>query len=297
MKQMHINYFCRVARSKSITMVARELGVSQPAVSYAIKEFEEELGLKLFSREKKRLNLTPDGKKIYSFLGPALEKMDAAVRKSVNYSKSKSILRVAVPQVFGAMSLSGAINSFREHFPDYKVLAKEMEFQEARNAVLSGDADIAIQVYPKDFNDEDLVQLNANEPPLYCVVNRSHPLAKADSLRFDEIGNTPILLPNENSIIYQSVISEYERQGIIPNIVLSSPQQSTIVEMLGYGDAAAFLCKDSILESNPKLKFIPVKPEIKFVSGCFYARSNELSQTAKDVIAYVMKVMSAYRFK
>ncbi|MBQ4255781.1 MAG: LysR family transcriptional regulator [Bacilli bacterium] len=291
MKQMHINYFCRVARAKSLTVVARELGVSQPAVSYAIKEFEDELGLKLFTREKKKINLTPDGKKIYSFLGPALEQMDIAVKKAQNYAKSKSVLRLAIPETFGSLTVTKHLNAFKSLFPDFKVLVKELEFNDARDMIFSGDIDIAVQVYPVEFNDEDLVFLKASETPLYFVVGRNHPLAAFNSLRFEEIANTPIVLPSENSLIYQSVVAEFERQGLTPNIILSSPQQSTIVELVEYGNSATFLCHDPLIAKNPKIKLIPIKPEIRFAVGLFYAKSTQLSSSSKAVADHIYNVM------
>ncbi len=295
MKQIHINYFCRVAENHSVTIVAKQLGVSQPAVSYAIKEFESDLGLKLFIREKKKLILTPDGKKIYSFLKPAIDEVSKAERKMLNYAKSKATLRIATPSGIGSQTLTSCVAGFQKTNPSAKTIAMEMDFEQAHAAILNGDVDVAVQIYPKLFNDAGLVRNDFAEPQLMFAVAKGHPLEDAQSLRFEDIAHTPIALTAENSLIYQTVLDEFDRQGVTPNVILSTPQISTIMELVDHGSAGTFLYPDEKLVRDSRIRLIPIRPELRFVAGVFYAQGVELSKTAQNVIQYVKKKMLEFR--
>jgi LysR family transcriptional activator of nhaA len=63
----HLKYFYTCARHESLTKAAQVLGITQPALSIQIKQFEESLGFKLFSRSSKQFTLTPKGKDLYRY--------------------------------------------------------------------------------------------------------------------------------------------------------------------------------------------------------------------------------------
>ena len=65
MKLTQLEYFCVAARYHNITRASKELFVTQPSVSNAIKALEEEFGVNLFYRNNNKLTLTPEGEKFY----------------------------------------------------------------------------------------------------------------------------------------------------------------------------------------------------------------------------------------
>ena len=79
MELLQLRYFCEVARRESVTKVAEELHVSQPSLSKTIKNLEQELGVVLFDRVKKRIVLNEQGKEFHDKVSKGLNLIDSAV--------------------------------------------------------------------------------------------------------------------------------------------------------------------------------------------------------------------------
>ena len=79
MELRHLRYFTAVVRWNGYRKAARQMNIAQPALSQAVAELEEELGLKLFNREKRRARLTPEGEVFYAEAMRVLEQADHAM--------------------------------------------------------------------------------------------------------------------------------------------------------------------------------------------------------------------------
>ena len=85
-------HFHLASRLHNVTRVAERLGVSQPNVTVAIKKLEEELGIQLFDRRRKRLILTAEGKVFLSRIAPVLQDIQGAVQELNDYKQMVTLL-------------------------------------------------------------------------------------------------------------------------------------------------------------------------------------------------------------
>ena len=88
MKLTQLEYFCVAARYHNITRASKELFVTQPSVSNAIKALEEEFGINLFYRNNNKLTLTPEGEKFYQSAEELLAHADAGSRSLLSVLES-----------------------------------------------------------------------------------------------------------------------------------------------------------------------------------------------------------------
>lgn len=95
MKLTQLEYFCVAARYHNITRASKELFVTQPSVSNAIKALEEEFGVNLFYRNNNKLTLTPEGEKFYQ---NAEELLAHAVLSDLNCTNSVSKLHLSASE-------------------------------------------------------------------------------------------------------------------------------------------------------------------------------------------------------
>jgi len=93
MELKHLEYFLSCARNSSLTLAAEELYTTQPHVSMVIKSLEKELGVTLFHRKSKGIELTEEGKQIYSYAVNALK--NAELIKLVSQSQKKHTVLIA----------------------------------------------------------------------------------------------------------------------------------------------------------------------------------------------------------
>lgn len=105
MKLHQLRYFQEVCRQQSITKAAENLHISQPAVSAAIRELEEEFDLKLFKRSHKKLALTTEGSYFLLEVEELLEKAKQISDDMTRLQKKNTCIRIGLPPMIEALEV------------------------------------------------------------------------------------------------------------------------------------------------------------------------------------------------
>jgi DNA-binding transcriptional LysR family regulator len=114
-----LNIFLCVARAQSFSQAAHDTGLTTPAVSRAIAQLEEHLGIRLLHRTTRRVSLTDEGARLFELADAGLRLLDEAMDKTV-YAKQQSggLIRIAAPRSLGVKLLVPVIASFQDKHPD-----------------------------------------------------------------------------------------------------------------------------------------------------------------------------------
>ena len=144
MKLTQLEYFCVAARYHNITRASKELFVTQPSVSNAIKALEEEFGVNLFYRNNNKLTLTPEGEKFYQNAEELLAHADAVRSELHELRKQITPVRIGIPPMLGTIYLPDMYLSLKEEFPDVDFRLYEYGSIKACELVLEGKLDLAI---------------------------------------------------------------------------------------------------------------------------------------------------------
>ncbi len=131
--------FESAARFLSFTKAADELFVTQAAVSHQIKLLEDFLGIKLFIRKNRALELTEQGKNYFLDISPILQKLADVTGKLM--TEENQHLTISVPQSFGIHWLVPRLSDFNQCYPGLEVRIKSTEQDEG---LLTNDTDVAI---------------------------------------------------------------------------------------------------------------------------------------------------------
>ena len=118
MKLTQLEYFCVAARYHNITKAARELFVTQPSISNAIKALEEEFGVNLFFRNNNKLTLTPEGELFYKSAEELLAHADSVESEFHELRKKITPIRIGLPPMLGTIYLPELYLSLKENFPE-----------------------------------------------------------------------------------------------------------------------------------------------------------------------------------
>ncbi|MDO5055093.1 transcriptional regulator GcvA [Pasteurella oralis] len=132
--------FESAAKHLSFTKAAEELFVTQAAVSHQIKLLEDFLGIELFKRKNRSLELTELGQAYFTDVTKILHRLAEATDKLLAKKHDKH-LTISVPQTFGIQWLVPHLSDFNQHYPDIEVRLKGVDQDEG---LLSKDIDIAI---------------------------------------------------------------------------------------------------------------------------------------------------------
>ena len=136
--------FIRVVEAGSISGAADRLGVAKSAVSRRLKELEERLGVELFHRTTRRMNLTDTGRTFYHQSVRILDDVvEAELATSQVHGELQGSLRVALPLSFGLMHLGPAINDFLQKHPQIEF---DLDFNDRKIDLIQEGFDLAIRI-------------------------------------------------------------------------------------------------------------------------------------------------------
>jgi len=136
--------FVRVVEIGSISGTADKMTVAKSVVSRRVKELEEHLGVELFHRTTRRMNLTDTGRAYYDRCVRILEDVtEAELATSQQHSELQGSLKVAMPLSFGLMHLSPAINDFVKAHPQIEF---DLDFNDRNVDIIQEGFDLAIRI-------------------------------------------------------------------------------------------------------------------------------------------------------
>jgi len=140
----NMNTFIRVVESGTISAAADKLGVAKSAVSRRLKELEEHLGVELFHRTTRSMNLTDTGRGFYERSARILADLDEAESAAAQeHGELRGTLRVALPLSFGLHHMSAPISEFARRHPKVRF---ELDLNDRRVDLIEEGADVALRV-------------------------------------------------------------------------------------------------------------------------------------------------------
>lgn len=232
MEIRHLHYFAEVAKQLSFTKAATTLHVSQPSLSKAIKHVEDQLGVPLFYRSSKQLELTDAGKAVLQNALTVLEAFQNLTSELDDLMElKKGELRIGIPPIMGAAYFSTFISQFKEHYPLVEIILTEVGTKTIKQGVAEGSLDIGL-ICNLPVEKEMFEVIKLIKDPLMLVVHASHPLADQEEVHFAELAQESFILYRQDFSLYDRIIEECKRHGFYPNIVCESSQKDFMIEMV-----------------------------------------------------------------
>ncbi|WP_038171223.1 LysR family transcriptional regulator [Tomitella biformata] len=209
MEFRQLRYFLAVGEMSSFSRAAERCYISQSAISHQISKLERELGASLFERSTRVVSLTPAGERLMPIAAEvlALEAKALAVGR-----EPRNRIRVTANMSFAAQSLD-AIATVREQHPNLDIEFVIKDFADRMDAVVSGDADLALIRGEVDRPGVETVDLGNQD--LLILLSRRHPLATRDRVDLGELAEFPLLLPprHQQVLIHQVIEGAFREIG------------------------------------------------------------------------------------
>lgn len=258
-----MQYFVAVCEYGTISKSAEMLHISQPSISLAIKDLEEQFGVTLFERENKRLLLTQEGKHMYEVSKRILTQIDTLEVQMRDLGKHQNQLCISVPIHAGMFLLNLFMTDFRRMHPDIHFVIRQYNAPMAFKTLDDGSCDVAFIV-----DGEEKLPGNLEKRPVYhsefvYCLHPDHPLAKQDKINLLDIKNDPIILSQENSYMSRILKTEFYKINAVPNILMYGVQLSLIRDLVSSGQAGTFQIREladtwSGIVSVPLTEKIPI---------------------------------------
>lgn len=197
----HLRCFLAVAETGSFTLGSAKLFQTQSSLTATIQQFEEAVGLKLFERTTRRVELTPEAREFRPMAEKVLRDFDAAIGDLHAISKNqKGHMRIAAAPSMVVHILSPALSRFRREYPGITVAVQDAGSARIEAGVLAGEVDFGIASRLRNY--PELVYTPILRDPFGAIMPADHPLALQDGpINWAEVRRHPYIgLTNDTGI-------------------------------------------------------------------------------------------------
>ena len=144
MNLSQLKYFQAVCQFGTITRASKELHISQPSISSAIRELEEEYGVILFQRRHHGMVMTEAGKRLLTMSRTLLSETERLNRVMTELSDERKILQIGIPSLLSLFILPKVIEAYKRKRPDVRIRVESSGRKEVFELLTEGELDLAI---------------------------------------------------------------------------------------------------------------------------------------------------------
>jgi len=229
-----MRYFIMVAEELNFSRAAERLRMAQPPLSQEIRKLEEELGVKLFHRTKRMVELTDAGKIFLKGSKQTLLQLEKTIKETQLAAEGRNG-NLIIGFVDSTEIVIEALNKFRSRFPKVHLTLREMTTEQQLEALY--EKHIHIGFIRSEQNNETLASEICFEESLRLVLPQDHPLVSLPEIPLQLIMDEPfILFPRHLGPNFYDLINGYFwEHGVSLNVVQEAIQMQTIVNLVATG--------------------------------------------------------------
>lgn len=290
MEIRHLEYFMEVARQKSFSKAADAIHISQPSISKAIKDLESQLGVVLFYRTTKHVELTDAGENI-------LEQAQQIVSSFKNITAQLDSLtrlqtgkiHIGLPPITGVTRFSNLLGAFKKEYPEIHIHLFEFGSKKIEMAIQDELLDIGICTPPEDH---DLYErLYFIEDPLHVIMHPTNSLGQYEEIQYEQLRGEQFILYDKDFRLHDKIIEKCKDAGFSPNIVFETSQLELMTQMVAADFGIALLpskiCKSLATENFISRPFIA--PPLSLQLEIVWKKNRYLSHATREFLMFAKK--------
>ena len=241
MELRHLRYFVAVAEELHFGKAAAKVQITQPVISDQIRRLEEELGVKLFFRTKRTVELTKPGKIFFNESKQILERVEkavSAVQKAERGELGSLTIGYTGPALYTL--LPKIVRTFRDRYPQVELVLKEICTNQQVQALNSKDVEVAF-LHPPIEGDLELISIMTEK--IVLALPEDHPLTSFTQVPIEKLSDQPfILFPRqEGPHLYSRILSICQQAGFSPKVVQEVTPQPTMIGLVAAGIGVSFV--------------------------------------------------------
>lgn len=288
----HLIYFQAVAHQLHFRRAAESLGVAQPALSRQIAQFENVLGVTLFNRTQRRVELTATGDALLRRIEPLLDSLQRIPSELHAVAQGEvGHVRVAFTGLAMATVFPAIIREFARAHPGVRLELNESPTATQIKALREGDIDCGF-FHPESRRPTGLQTKILLREKNGLLLPIDHPLSQKPNVRLADFATTPfVLFPRSlNPEFYDRIFSAFSKSGIVPRIAEEIWPRANGIGLVRAGLGATFITISEAKHLPSDIVFRPLTgpaPESRLVVG-WQATENPNPAAA----AFIQKVQS-----
>ena len=237
--------FLHLYEEKSISKTASKLYVSQPAISYSLKELETQLGYTLFRRNSKGIEPTNEAHELYKDISLAFNILDGALDKLNNLEKLETgKIKIGISPNLESFYLNSILKEFSKKYPNivFEIISKSQEVME--EALYRNQIDFIIDVSSANYDSK--LSKNKLDTISYCFVGNKGFDYRIE--RIEDLKNYPVVLPEESTNSRNKLNDYLDKNNCFLSPVLEVTHEEVIKSFVKDNFGIGYLLKNSIIE-------------------------------------------------
>ncbi len=286
---LQLKYVIAVSTSSSMREASAKLYISQPALSQAISDLEEELGIRIFDRTNKGITVTPEGTEFISFAKQAVSQYRLVEEKYLHNEADREYKTISMQHyVFAVQAFVKAVQ--RSHASKYSYFVNETKTDEVLINVRDFKSEVGVLSYSKNTQQllfKLLREYDLEFTPLmvcqtYAYLTKKHPLAKRTEVSIEELKEYPCVTFDQTSDT-EFYLSEEALAGYSFDRIIRSNDRATSCELMALLDG--FAIGTGIMTESNALKdiflSIKIREEDPLTIGYITKKNHILSDFGK----------------
>lgn len=295
METRQLRYFIAVAEELHFGKAAKKLNISQPPLSQQIKKFEEELGARLFVRNKRSVTLTSEGKYLLREAAEILEKIDRTTEKIRAVAQGEEG-RLDLGYIGPALDtpFADGIREFKLLYPKVKLGLVEMSTNAQLRAVLNGEIDAGVvRLYKHDTAGLDCFKFHQESYAL--VLPEQHPLSQRKAVHLKDLaGEEFVFFPRQSQLhLYDEWMRIFAGYGFRPQIVQEAGTKSAALSLVAASIGIAIVPESTAKRAPEQVCFTKLLGECPSLEVHIVAKNSSRHKSRDNFIAILQQQIAS----
>lgn len=242
MEIYQLQYFIKTAEVLHFTKAAELCFVTQSGLSQQIKKLEEELGMPLFKRIGKKVQLTEAGSVFLIHAKKVVENVENGKQAIEDLNEMiGGELRIGVTYIFGLLILP-VVNAFAKKYQNLKIIVEYGTTEVLEQKLIDNELDLVFVISSHE------IEMPIQKVPLFTsnmvmVVSKNHALANLDKIAFKKIEEIPLILPGKGSNSREYVEELFKKFNMKPKISIELQSIHALLQMVENSDWATIVAE------------------------------------------------------
>lgn len=254
-----LRVFYEAAISLNFSAAARNLNVTQPAITNQVRAFEEICGFKLFRKSKGKISLTDQGKTVFKHASKLFEYQKELEETVQDLRKSKQgHLRVGTTKTYARYFMPMLLANFHRSYPGIVIDLNEGSSLDICRSLLDYRNAFAIVAKIREIVDVVFKPLLREE--VLLVTSPRHDLAEMTDISFSELARVPLIIKESGSGTRKLILERASSENIDLDIIMQTSNMDFIKELVKQNQAISFMVRSSVERelSSGELRAVPV---------------------------------------
>jgi DNA-binding transcriptional LysR family regulator len=263
MELRHLRTIAAVARHGSFTKAGEDLHLAQSAISQQIRRLEAELGIQVFTRSSRSVELTAEGRLVLDYAHRVLHEVEGLHNELEELSGLlRGELKLGGMYPTGLYDLADVIADFHARHPGVAIHMVERTQDELLDKLRCDDLDAAFTAVDPDVLGEDFAASLIWEEEFVVALPVGHPLAHLEQVTLEQLAGEELVTYRENSALRLRLEKAMAKVGLEPRNAFICTEMGAVRALVSKGLGVAVLPRSIADEPGPAITFRPVGPEL-----------------------------------